>query len=82
MLERAYNPPMEKLAFTLNGDYVELNQLLKLCGLCDSGGAGKLLVSNGEVKVDGKIELRRTCKIHVGQNVSLGDVVIEVVAAR
>ena len=26
--------------FALEGEYVELNQLLKLAGLCDSGGAG------------------------------------------
>ena len=26
--------------FALEGEYVELNQLLKLSGLCDSGGAG------------------------------------------
>ncbi len=32
---------MQKITFPLQGHpYVELNQLLKLCGLCDSGGAG------------------------------------------
>lgn len=72
---------MQKLSFTLDGEYVELNQLLKLSGICDSGGAGKVLVAQGNVSVDGQIELRKTCKIHAGQVVSLGDVRIQVKAA-
>lgn len=69
---------MQKLEFELNGPYVELNQLLKLVGLCDSGGAGKVMVAAGNVKVDGKPELRKTCKITAGQIVTLGDVSIKV----
>ncbi len=61
---------MENIDFELEGEYVELNQLLKLSGLCDSGGAGKALVASGEVEVDGVVELRKTCKIRVGQVVS------------
>ncbi len=72
---------MQKLSFTLDGEYVELNQLLKLSGICDSGGAGKVLVAQGNVSVDGQIELRKTCKIRAGQVVSLGDVRILVKAA-
>lgn len=56
--------------FALEGEYVELNQLLKLAGLCDSGGAGKALVADGQVRVDGVVELRKTCKIRAGQTVS------------
>lgn len=69
---------MQQLEFTLTGEFVELNQLLKLVGLCDSGGAGKMLVAAGGVSVDGKVELRKTCKIRAGQVVSLGDVRISV----
>jgi ribosome-associated protein len=69
---------MQQLTFDLAGEFVELNQLLKLSGLCDSGGAGKNLVASGVVKVDGKKELRKTAKIRRGQVVSLGDVRITV----
>ena len=69
---------MQRLEFHLEGEYVELNQLLKLVGICDSGGAGKMLVASGDVKVDGKVELLKTCKIRGGQTVSLGDVRIQV----
>jgi ribosome-associated protein len=71
---------MQKVSFELNGEFVELNQLLKLVGLCDSGGAGKVMVASGAVKVDGKPESRKTAKIRAGQRVKVGDVEINVVA--
>jgi ribosome-associated protein len=71
---------MQKVSFELSGEFVELNQLLKLVGLCDSGGAGKMMVAGGTVKVDGKKELRKTAKIRAGQKVSVGDVQISVEA--
>lgn len=58
---------METSTFTLNGEYIELCNLLKLAGIANSGGQGKLMVSDGIVIVDGNIELRRTAKIRVGQ---------------
>lgn len=73
---------MQTIAFNLNGEYVELNQLLKLAGICDSGGAGKMIVASGDVKVDGKTELRKTCKIRTGQVVTVGDVTIRVSAGN
>lgn len=69
---------MQQLEFQLRGEFVELNQLLKLSGVCDSGGAGKALVAEGLVSVDGKVESRKTAKIRAGQVVSLGDVQITV----
>lgn len=71
---------MQTLEFAVEGEYVELNQLLKLVGVVDSGGAGKALVASGEVSVDGRQELRKTCKIRAGQTVSLGDLRIRVTA--
>jgi ribosome-associated protein len=69
---------MQKVDFELAAEFVELNQLLKLAGLCDSGGAGKNLVASGVVSVDGKKELRKTAKIREGQVVGVGDVRIRV----
>jgi len=69
---------MQKIMFDLTSEFVEVNQLLKLAGLVDSGGAGKNLVASGVVSVDGKQELRKTAKIRTGQVVTLGDVHITV----
>ncbi len=73
--------PMQHLEFVVRGDYIELNQLLKLCGVCDSGGAGKILVASGAVMVDGKPELRKTCKIRPGQVVTLDGIRVDVKSA-
>ena len=72
---------MQRLQFALDGhDHIELHQLLKLVGVVDSGGAGKHLVAEGAVEVDGAVELRKTCKIRAGSRVAVGDVEIDVVA--
>ena len=61
---------MQTLDFELDRDFVELNQLLKLAGLCDSGGAGKQLVAS-------------VVSVHAVNlnSVRVGDVEIRVVAA-
>jgi ribosome-associated protein len=54
--------------FKLEGrDYIELNDLLKVTGLFDSGGMAKIAIAEGRVTVDGHPELRRRCKIRTGQ---------------
>lgn len=64
---------MPTIEFELTHDYIELNQLLKLAGVCASGGAGKALVAEGRVRVDGQAESRKTAKIRAGQVVTCGD---------
>ncbi len=71
---------MQILEFDLDREHVELNQLLKLAGLADSGGMGKAIVASGVVTVDGEVELRKTAKIRAGQVVRVEDVEIRVVA--
>jgi ribosome-associated protein len=70
---------MAEIRFELNDEFIELNQLLKLVGLCDSGGIGKQIVASGIVSVDGRPELRKTAKIRSGQTVTLEDVLIRVI---
>jgi ribosome-associated protein len=62
----------------LKGEYVRLCDLLKLAGIADSGGQGKLLVAEGEVTVDGQPESRKTAKIRAGQIVECRGVSIVV----
>jgi ribosome-associated protein len=69
---------MQNIDFDLTAEFVELNQLMKLVGLVDSGGAGKNMVASGAVSVDGKQELRKTAKIRSGQTVTVGDLQIRV----
>jgi len=54
--------------FKLEGHkFIELNNLLKIMGLCASGGEAKAVIAEGRVKVDGNVELRKRCKIRTGQ---------------
>lgn len=73
---------MQRITFPLQGDHIELNQLLKLAGACNSGGEGKHLVAEGLVQVDGQVELRKTCKIRAGQVVRYADLEIMVRSAE
>nr|WP_320049615.1 RNA-binding S4 domain-containing protein [uncultured Desulfuromonas sp.] len=67
------------LIFDLEGhDYIELNNLLKVTGLCHSGGIAKRLIEEGEVEVDGLIETRKRCKIRHGQQVRFSGEQIDV----
>ena len=62
---------MQLIDFELRGEYITLDALLKATGLAPSGGVAKLMVADGLVQVDGREELRKTCKIRSGQVVSL-----------
>ncbi len=53
--------------FQLNGkEYIELNQLLKFVGLVETGGQANYCISDGQVKVNDVVELRKRNKIRVG----------------
>lgn len=58
---------MEMEEFDLKGEYIELNDLLKVTGLCSSGGMAKMVIAEGLVRVDGEVERRKRCKIRSGQ---------------
>jgi len=60
---------MDVLTFKLRGEHVALCDLLKLAGIADSGGQGKLMIANGDVTVDGQPESRKTAKIRANQTV-------------
>jgi ribosome-associated protein len=72
---------MDTIEFQLKGEHIRVCDLLKLAGIADSGGQGKRLVADGEVKVDGQSENRKTAKIRAGQVVECRDVRISVVPA-
>jgi ribosome-associated protein len=46
-----------------------LCDLLKLTGLCGSGGIAKQEIAAGQVRVDGAVELRKRAKLRGGQRV-------------
>lgn len=73
---------MNRTEFKLRGEHVALCDLLKLAGVVDSGGQGKLMIANGDVTVDGQTELRKTAKIRAGQTVQCAGWEIRVSSSR
>ena len=66
--------------FELRGEWIALDDLLKVTGLASSGGAAKAMIADGQVRLDGVLETRKTKKIRAGQTVSLGSTRIKVKA--
>jgi len=62
------------IEFSLEGrEYIELNNLLKITGLCSSGGEAKVLIASSQVRVDGQVELRKRCKLRPDQRIDFND---------
>lgn len=59
--------------------HVDLCDLLKLEGWAESGGAAKDAIADGQVKVDGKVETRKRCKIVAGQQVNFNGMSVNVI---
>lgn len=59
-------PNPAAIPFELREETIELAQLLKATGACDTGGAAKHAVQGGEVSVNGAAETRRGRKLHAG----------------
>ena len=57
-------------------DYIKLGQLLKAEGIAESGTDAKILISEGEVKVNGEACLMRGKKVKRGDTVSFRDLLL------
>lgn len=62
----------------IDTEFIRLDSLLKLSSVAQTGGHAKILVQNGEVKVNGEICLMRGKKIRENDIVTCGDEIIEV----
>jgi ribosome-associated protein len=50
-------------------EFIELNKLLKLMNMVDTGGEAKIRIEQGEVKVNGQVEYRKRNKLRKGDSV-------------
>ena len=71
---------MEEIAITT--EFIRLDSLLKLTGLVDTGGQGKLLIQQGEVQGNGEVCSQRGKKLYPGDQVQLGGRSFQVVGAE
>ena len=67
--------------FSLRGEHITLDALLKATGLASSGGEAKVYITQGQVRVNGDAELRRGRKLRAGDVVQLAGRQVRVHAA-
>jgi len=73
---------VKTMQFHLRGDYITLGQLLKALDIVPTGGQAKIVILNGEVKVNGTVERRRGRKLRPGDVVEIWNYKIEIVGNR
>lgn len=71
--------PKEHHEIKIDSDFIRLDSLLKLCNAVMTGGHAKIVIQEGEVKVNGEICTARGKKIRVGDEVLFDSVIYEVV---
>ena len=58
---------MKTIEFELRADFIPLDDLLKATGMASSGGAAKAMIADGQVLLDGEVELQKSRKVFAGQ---------------
>ena len=65
--------------FKINEDFIQLDKLLKVLRIAQSGGEAHAMVDDGIVKLNGKIETRRRAKIKIGDVVEVMGVSVKII---
>lgn len=68
------------IRFAVRGEYIQLDQLLKATGLCESGGAAHAAITEGLVRVDSAVDTKKRAKLRPGQTVNFAGETVELVA--
>lgn len=53
-------------------EIIKLDSFLKWSGICSQGSDAKIIIKNGEVKLNGEVEIRRGKKLAKGDIVEYG----------
>ena len=63
----------------IDSEYIKLQDLMKFCGLVGTGGEAKIVIQNGEVKVNGEVCTMRGKKLRAGDKVEFGgtEIIVE-----
>ena len=57
--------------FKIEGEYIELIQLLKATGIASTGGHAKFIVDDGAVVRNGEVETRKRAKLISGDIIEI-----------
>ena len=64
---------------SIQTDFIRLDSFLKLCDAVQSGGHAKLVIQDGEIKVNGEICTQRGKKLRTGDKVEFEHKIYEIV---
>lgn len=60
------------MTFAITTGYIKLDSFLKAVNAVGSGGEAKIIIAEGQVRVNGEAETRRGRKLYPGDRVALG----------
>ncbi|MEI6578456.1 MAG: RNA-binding S4 domain-containing protein [Eubacteriales bacterium] len=72
---KAHIKEKQRKTVSINTDFIRLDAFLKLCDLVQSGGHAKIVIQDGEVKVNGEVCLQRGKKLRFGDEAEFSNVV-------
>jgi len=73
---------MKRVVVSISTFPIRLGQFLKHASIVSDGYEGKVLISNGEVSVNGVAEYRRGRQLVAGDTIFIGNVTYECVAGK
>ena len=63
---------------SIKGDFIRLDDLLKISGAVVTGGHAKMVIQNGEVKLNGQVCDMRGKKVRRGDSVEFDNITYKV----
>ena len=69
---------MQELEFKLDTEYIELNKLLKILSLVESGGQANNVITEGFVRYNGKVDTRKRLKLRKGDKIEFSEMFIRI----
>ena len=69
---------MQELEFKLDTEYIELNKLLKILSLVESGGHANNLITKGFVSYNGEVDTRKRLKLRKGDKIEFAEIFIRI----
>lgn len=69
----------EKKQLKITTDFIRLDSALKLADIAGTGGMSKIIIQDGEVKVNSEICLQRGKKLRTGDSFEFNGVIYEII---
>lgn len=69
---------MQELEFKVDTEYIELNKLLKILSLLESGGQANNLITEGFVRNNGEVDTLKRLKLCKGDKIEFAEMFIRI----